>query len=64
MKNWKQQWKRKVKREFKNAVRIKGYEGYFVIIGEDITGRDYKVKRIGTGETFYIPKEYVTKIWR
>ena len=56
---WEKQWRKKVKKEYKRAVRIKGYDGFFVILNEDITGKSVKVKRIGTGEVFYVRKELV-----
>jgi len=59
---WEKKLRKKIKKEFKRAVRIKGNNGYFTIIGESITGKEYKVKKIGTGEEFYIPKEYITKV--
>lgn len=54
--------RKKIIREFKRAIKVKGFKGWFVIIGEDITGKSYKVKRIGCDEAFYVPKEYVRKV--
>jgi len=60
--NWKKRWRKKVKREFKRAIKVEGFEGWFVIIGESLTGKEYKVKRVGNDETFYIPKEYIKEV--
>ena len=58
---WERQRRKKVKKEYKRAVRVKGYDGLFVILNDDITGKTVKVKRIGTGEAFYVRKELVEK---
>ena len=55
-------WRRKVKKEFKRAVRLKGegFNGWYVLLNEDITGKSIKVKEIGTGRAFYVAKELLT----
>ena len=53
----KRQWRRKVRKEAKRARKIKGFDGWYVILNEDITGKTVKVKKVGTGETFYVAKE-------
>ncbi len=54
-------WRRKVKKEFKRAVKLKGegLNGWYVLLNEDITGKSIKVKKVGTGETFYVTKEFI-----
>jgi hypothetical protein len=52
--DWGKRWKKKVKEENKRRVRIKGIEGWFVIVGESLTGATVKVKRIGCSESFYV----------
>ena len=44
--NWKKRWRKKVKREFKRAIKVEGFEGWFVIIGESLTGKECELPRI------------------
>jgi len=55
------QWRRKVRKEAKRARKIKGFDGWYVVLNEDITGKTVKVKEVGTGRAFYIEKELIKR---
>ncbi len=56
---YQKKWKRKIKREFKRAVKVEGHDGWFVIIDQSPVNGWPKVKRVGTGEAFYTSPESI-----